>query len=739
MSQRPFIGIITAKVGNPEQKQLLSGILVQAHAMGMDTAVFSNIYCFDKYYAGTEVENRIYDLITSERLSGLILTAESILNPDLQQYIYQRIVERNVPFVVTGAKLEGMVCIDNDVTADFEAITRHLVEVHHLTDIDILTGFEGLETSYQRVQGCRNVLEEHGISLPENHVIYGDFWMISGEKLAMEYIEKKRRIPQAVICANDYMAYGICDKFLEYGVKLPETMSVVGYEYVGRRFYHSPILTTYRRNRYAVGKMAVNQLFSILNQTEPAEIPVTGEMILGGTCSCGIGLQQLHEELQQVRQVQEYTDLNFESNFEQQLTTCRSVSDYVHVLQEFAYLIREVKGLWLCLYEDWCTSTAESIHNGDSILHCHRVISQAKGSDIPQLFRRKELFPETLSGAVNREFLYFAPIFFAGRELGHFILQYDKPDGYDTIFGDWLKIASNALESLRMKNDLCTLLECQNLSAHHDTITGLLNKTGFLHEMQFSYEQASEGQSCVMILIRTAVFSDDTSLDERKSLIHTDREIAKIFQEIADSVHGLCARFSDRVFAFGVIGNFSRSYAERIADDLCTLIQYQPDYLKSVGTDSIASEFLYIPAENINLAENISLLVSGVREKIQILLSMRNQPNFDEFETVRKHIFRNPEKEWSAKDICRKLHLSYGHFCALYRKMFGESFHQDVIRFRIDFAKYLLLTTSYSPSVIGFECGYRDEKYFFRQFRQVTGTTPSSYRNGEFGNKDQSV
>ena len=142
----------------------------------MDTAIFSNIYCFDKYYAGTEVENKIYDLITSERLKGLILTAESILNPDLQQYIYQRIVKRNVPFVVTGAELEGMVCINNDVTTDFEDITRHLVEVHHFTEIDVLTGWKEVETSQQRVQGCRNVLEEHGIAFPESML----FMVISG-------------------------------------------------------------------------------------------------------------------------------------------------------------------------------------------------------------------------------------------------------------------------------------------------------------------------------------------------------------------------------------------------------------------------------------------------------------------------------------------------------------------------------------------------------------------------------
>ncbi|MBR1555297.1 MAG: phosphoserine phosphatase, partial [Oscillospiraceae bacterium] len=97
------IGVITAQASQSEQRQLLDGVLSQAQKLNIATAVFSNIYNFQKYYAGTEVENKIYDLIVSERIDGVILTAESILNPELQQYIYQKITSRNVPVVVTGA------------------------------------------------------------------------------------------------------------------------------------------------------------------------------------------------------------------------------------------------------------------------------------------------------------------------------------------------------------------------------------------------------------------------------------------------------------------------------------------------------------------------------------------------------------------------------------------------------------------------------------------------------------
>ena len=123
------------------------------------------------------------------------------------------------------------------------------------------------------------MLKTYGLTLPDSHVIYGDFWMNSGEKLAEQYISGERRLPQAIICANDYMAYGLCDKFLEHGTRVPEDVTIIGYEYVGERFYHSPVLTTYQRNRKAVGIMAVNRLYEMITGKKTETVSVGGYMI----------------------------------------------------------------------------------------------------------------------------------------------------------------------------------------------------------------------------------------------------------------------------------------------------------------------------------------------------------------------------------------------------------------------------------------------------------------------------
>lgn len=728
MKKRPLIGIITARVANAEQKQLLGGILERARELETDTVIFSNIYNFDKYFANTEIENRIYDLVPSPRIDGLILTAESILNPELQQYIYQRMMRRQIPVVVTGAELPGLCCVNNDVVADFRDIARHLTEVHHFTEIDFLTGPKDVETSLLRIKGCRAGLLEQGITLPDANIIYGDFWMTSGEALAKEYIQKKRRLPDAIVCANDYMAFGICDVFLEHGIRIPEDVTVIGYEYIGQRIYHAPVLTTYLRNRAAVGKRSIELLYSMMTGKEARDIPLSGEIVCGDTCPCGINHKQLSSELSLIRRMQYYLKLNFEGNFEQQLTVCRNIQEYIRVLQDFAYLIRNCIGLYLCLYEEWSSGNSDitlETDNPDAAMLCYRVISPETAWEKPHFFRRSQLFPE----AAERGISFLAPIFFAGRELGYFIVQYDKPDSYDEVFGNWLKVAANGLEALRMKNDIRTLLECRNLSEFRDTATGLYNHAGFSHEVSLAMQEAAPEESLVLVLVRTALFSDDTSIDSRSLAVRMEAQVAECLKRPASSPHSFCAKLGDRCYASACIGIFEEGQEVMLADKLENLILHSPLYSEQQGPGTLICTAARMPTEPEAAAEQAKRLYAEMQEKIDAFSAVRNHASYPEYHALRCSMFREPQKEWDAQETCRSFHLSYGHFRATYKELFGISFHQDLIQSRISLAKHLLMTTTLSLQAIAFQCGYEDDKYFLRQFRKFTGYTPNYYRN----------
>ena len=74
------------------------------------------------------------------------------------------------------------------------------------------------------------------------------------------------------MCANDYMAYGLLDEFAEKNIDISNYFAVTGYDYAWNRYEHSPLLTTYQRNREQLGKNAVRILLSKLQITECGEI-----------------------------------------------------------------------------------------------------------------------------------------------------------------------------------------------------------------------------------------------------------------------------------------------------------------------------------------------------------------------------------------------------------------------------------------------------------------------------------
>lgn len=108
------------------------------------------------------------------------------------------------------------------------------------------------------------------------------------------------------------------DTMLQHHIRIPQELSIAGYEYVQERIYHAPLLTTFQRNRFVLGQNAVTLLSSQLEgQLEPELLPMTGKMIRGNSCACGVDWTQLQTELVQIREEQRFQILNLFSQPEQ--------------------------------------------------------------------------------------------------------------------------------------------------------------------------------------------------------------------------------------------------------------------------------------------------------------------------------------------------------------------------------------------------------------------------------------
>ncbi|MEU7894495.1 LacI family DNA-binding transcriptional regulator [Nonomuraea sp. NPDC049152] len=154
------------------------------------------------------------------------------------------------------------VCIDQIEGA--RLATRHLLELGHETVWHVSGPSDWLEAE-GRLEGWRSVLEEAGRPVPEPQP--GDWSPRSG------YAAGKRLAAiegvTAVFAANDQMALGVLRAFTEAGVKVPEQISIVGFDDIPESEFFSPPLTTVRQDFDAVGRHCIEVLLRQIDASGP--------------------------------------------------------------------------------------------------------------------------------------------------------------------------------------------------------------------------------------------------------------------------------------------------------------------------------------------------------------------------------------------------------------------------------------------------------------------------------------
>lgn len=723
-SKKTCIGVVAAEVNSIEQRQIMQGIIMEAQRLGKQTVVFSNLYNPYEYDHSLELENSVYELIFSQNLCGLVMIAESFTNDTLREKVRRLLEQRqDIPTVIIGIYIPALDFpnvrfINASDHSDTEDIANHLIEVHRFTQIDILTGMRGNEAAEKRVLGYRHALESHGIAFDEARVHYGNFWVNSGEALAQKYISGEYELPEAILCTNDYMAYGVLDTFLHYGIRVPEDVTVTGYEFIHERIFHAPLLTTYQRCRSELGSSAVRMVDLMVNGTEPPPfVPPHGTMIIGGSCKCGVVHTQLYGELENLRTKQMYDHWNVLGTLEQQLTLCSTLDELVGVLSRHHYWVRDAHNMYLCLCENWYDTHAECA--GD-IMSCRSVMpwNEKSAAIVCSRYDLETLFQPANPNAVH----YYLPLFFESHFFGYFVLEYDSPDTYDDIFRNWMKSISIGLTFLCMKNDIRYLLQCQNLSEQNDSLTGLYNRRGM--ESALSARLASEEGTVYAVAIKIGALKGEMMPESQAEQSSLMQKAAEIFR-LTGLQDCICARTAPHIFMCAGFPCDSDEQCRRIGDKLFAVLLHHADICNDIGMESVLVESASIPPSQ-TASECITNFHTLLEHDTTLLAVTKSQPHADMLHAVRNRIY---SMELSSSDaICRQYSFSAGYFRQVYKEAFGISFHQDVIQARVFRAIYLLETTVLSIASVAEQCGYDDCNYFMRQFRNITGLTPAQYR-----------
>jgi DNA-binding LacI/PurR family transcriptional regulator len=165
-------------------------------------------------------------------------------------------------------------------------LVSHLIEVHGRRRIAFLRGPDGNEDSYWREMGYRQALERHGLSIDSGLIATGDFDRSRADPATRQLLAEHPDV-DAIFASDDESAVGAMSAVRAAGRRIPEDISVVGFDDQFLALYTDPPLTTIKAPTEEVGRTAARQLIQLIRNGEAASLVLLpSKVIIRSSCGC---------------------------------------------------------------------------------------------------------------------------------------------------------------------------------------------------------------------------------------------------------------------------------------------------------------------------------------------------------------------------------------------------------------------------------------------------------------------
>ncbi len=196
--------------------------------------------------------------------------------------VYRVLERKRIPYVLIwiAADANHSPCVGFDNRRAAAIVTGHLLDIGHRR-IAVISGLtEGNDRAAARLTGVRDALARRGLVLPLAHVVERPFGVEQGRE-AFRLLMSRHDPPTAVVCGSEPFAYGALFESRRLGIRVPQTVSVTGFDDQWLASQISPTLTTVRTPRRQMGRLAGRYLLSVLSGEEvSAPRPLDVELVV---------------------------------------------------------------------------------------------------------------------------------------------------------------------------------------------------------------------------------------------------------------------------------------------------------------------------------------------------------------------------------------------------------------------------------------------------------------------------
>ena len=272
----------------------LEGIKKRAAEDNIDLFIFMDYTSFDKPKEDIEGELNILNLPDLTSFDGILLMGNTLTNADEITILHKKVSKTKVPCLCLEYALDGINCIRTESVHGMKELMEHMITVHGVKDIFWVSGPAGNEESEERYQTIIETMSSHGLTVDPTKTFDGCFSFALVEEQMPDVIAKMDKLPDAFICANDFMAMGVCVALEKAGINVPKDVLVTGFDNVTSGNHFSPMLTSVDRGWETRSYQAMDSLIQLMNGA-----PDFGDKVYnskfdpGESCGCAADVKTL--------------------------------------------------------------------------------------------------------------------------------------------------------------------------------------------------------------------------------------------------------------------------------------------------------------------------------------------------------------------------------------------------------------------------------------------------------------
>lgn len=268
------IGVFVPDITSPFYAEILRGV---------NDALASTSYDL-LLYTPRRAESPRAGMLGPDRVDGLILLTPGYGDPD-----GRILVSRGLPVVWVDHRNDGP--LGPSVTFDNRKggylATRYLIELGHRS-IGYVAGVMEIPSSQQRLLGYREAMREAGIKVEPWMIQPGDYTRLAGMQ-AVERWVRSGTLPTAIFASNDQMAHGVMDALRQHGLRVPEDVSVMGFDDIPLAALLHPPLTTVSQSMHEMGlraaTMLLHRLAGEMGRDETERVIIEPVLVVRSSCA----------------------------------------------------------------------------------------------------------------------------------------------------------------------------------------------------------------------------------------------------------------------------------------------------------------------------------------------------------------------------------------------------------------------------------------------------------------------